>query len=268
MLNVARHLLRFRSLTLTLVGRELKARYRGSMLGFFWSMVNPLLLLGVYTFVFGWVFQSPQGKLADPYPLFLITGLFPWVWVSTSLLEGTVSLIANAGLIRKAVFPAEVLPSVSVVANLVHFLLAVPVIAGALAVGRYLGYPVAGWSSLLLPFVIVLELPLVAGLTLGLAALNAHFKDVRDILGNMLTLLFFVTPILYPLDAVTVEWLRWPLRWLNPFTPFTLAYQELLFHGTLPGASLWLQMAVWAAGSWLVGSALFARLSDSLVEAV
>ncbi len=268
MLSVARHLLRFRSLTLTLVGRELKARYRGSVLGFFWSLVNPLLLLGVYTFVFGWVFRSPQGKLADPYALFLVTGLFPWVWVSTSLLEGTVSLIANAGLIRKAVFPAEVLPTVSVIANLVHLLLAVPVIVGALVVGRRLGYPVAGWSSLLLPVVIGLQIPLVEGLALGLSAMNAHFKDVKDLLANVLTLMFFVTPILYPLEAVTIEWVRWPLEWLNPFTPFTLAYQEILFYGTFPPPELWLRMGGWTLGCWILGAALFARLEDTLVEAV
>ena len=119
-----RQLIRYRGLLATLVGRELKARYRGSALGFVWSLLNPLLLLGVYSFVFGYVFVQGRAELVDPYALFLITGLFPWVWVNTSLIEGTISLSANAGLIRKAVFPVELLPMVPVLANLVHLLLA------------------------------------------------------------------------------------------------------------------------------------------------
>lgn len=262
-------LLRQRGLLLTLVSRELKARYRGSILGYFWSLANPLLLLGVYSFVFGLVFQA-RAEDADPYALFLITGLFPWVWVSGSLLEGTVSLSANAGLIRKAVFPVEVLPMVSVVGSLVHFLFALPILALALLGGRLLGYPVGGLTAVLLPAVVLLQLPLIGGLTLGLAALNVHFKDVRDLLGNMLTLLFFMTPILYPLTFVPAkyEWVRAAILWANPFTCYTVGYQELLFRGQIPAPELWLQMAAWALLAWFLGASLFSRLYDSLVEAV
>ena len=191
MLKTAAEIVRFRGLIATLVGRELKARYRGSTLGFFWSLVNPLLLTIVYTFVFGFVFNPPRAQLADPYALFLISGLFPWVWVSTSLIEGTMSLLSNSGLIRKAVFPAYILPMVSVIANLAHFILALPVVAGALILGRALGFEVGGWTAVLLPVVTLIQLPLIAGMALGLSALNAHFKDVKDILINVLTLLFF-----------------------------------------------------------------------------
>lgn len=263
----AGQLVRYRGLLATLVVRELKARYRGSALGFVWSLLNPLLLLGVYSFVFGFVFDQ-RSELVDPYALFLITGLFPWVWVNTSLIEGTVSLSANAGLIRKAVFPVELLPIVPVIANLVHFLLALPVIAGAMLIGRYLGNEVSGLEALLLPLVVLLQLPLVSGLALGLAALNVHFKDVRDLLVNLLQLLFFLTPILYPLEWVGFPVLATAIRWANPFTPFTLAYQDLLFRGAVPEASLWLHMAAWSAIAWVAGAWLFGRLRPSLVEAV
>ncbi|MGH9464038.1 MAG: ABC transporter permease, partial [Thermoanaerobaculia bacterium] len=147
MTGPALRLLRFRGLLATLVLRELKARYRGSLLGFVWSLVTPLVLLGVYTFVFTYIFD-PRFEGADPYVLFLATGLFPWTWIATSLQEGTQALLANAGLIRKAVFPAEVLPMVAVVANLVHFLFALPILAGALLLGRAQGYAVGGWGAL------------------------------------------------------------------------------------------------------------------------
>ena len=265
MLDTAVELARFRSLLATLTARELKARYRGSVLGFFWSLVNPLLLLAVYGFVFGYILNPRLGDV-EPYAVFLVTGLFPWIWFSGSLLEGSGSLLANAGLIRKAAFPAEVLPAVSVASHLVHFLLALPIVAGALVVGRFLGHPVGGWGALLLPAVVLLQLPLVAGLALGLAALTAHFKDVRDILSNLLTLLFFSTPIIYPLEAVP-EWMRSAVR-ANPLTPFTLAYQDVLFRGVAPEPWLWLQMALVSLVGWAAGSWLFGRLRETVVEAV
>jgi ABC-type polysaccharide/polyol phosphate export permease len=266
MLRVARQILHFSSLLGTLTARDLKARYRGSVLGFLWSLANPLLLLAVYTFVFSVIFQ-PRTQGADPYALFMVSGLFPWIWLSTSLLEGTMSLIANSGLLRKAVFPAELLPMVSVFSNLAHLLLAIPIVAAALLTGRILHYPVGGIASFLMPAVILIELPLVAGLALGLAALNVHFKDVRDLLANLLTLLFFLTPVLYPIDSLRrFPPLYWAVR-LNPFTPFTLAYQATLFHGEYPSPYLWLQMAIVSLIAWLAGSWLFDRLRETLVEA-
>lgn len=266
MLRVASEIVRFRGLLATLTARELKARYRGSVLGFFWSLVNPLLLLSVYTFVFSVVFR-PRAAGADPYALFVVAGLFPWIWLSTSALEGSMSLLANSGLIKKAVFPAELLPMVTVFANLTHFLLALPIVAVALAVGRWLGYPVGGWGALALPAVLLLHLPLVSGLALGAAALTVHFKDLRDLLANLMTLLFFLTPVLYPLAAVAhLKPVWWAVR-ANPFTPFTLAYQETLFAGRLPGPGLWLQMVTVSLAAWAIGAWLFERLRETLVEA-
>lgn len=267
MFYTAAQLARFRGLLATLTARELKARYRGSVLGFFWSLVNPLLLLGVYSLVFGFILVPRMGGGADPYAAFLVTGLFPWMWFSGSLLEGAGSLLANSGLIRKAAFPAELLPVVSVAANLVHFLLALPIAGVALVVSRLLGHPVGGWGALALPGVILVQLPLIAGLALGLGALAAHFKDVRDILSNLLTLLFFATPILYPLESIPLAWMRALIR-ANPLTPYTLAYQDALFRGTVPEASLWLQMAAVSLVGWAAGTWLFGRLRETVVEAV
>jgi ABC-type polysaccharide/polyol phosphate export permease len=184
-------------------------------------------------------------------------------------MEGTQSLTANAGLLRKAVFPAEVLPMVSVLSNLVHFLFAVPILVAGLIVGRLLGYPIGGWTAVLFPVVVALQLPALGGLTLGLSALNVHFKDVKDIVGNLLALLFYMTPIIYPLDFLKAyPPLVWAIEWLNPFTPYARAYQAVLFQGVLPEAQIWMQMIGWSSLLWLSGSWLFGRLSDSLVEAV
>ncbi len=160
MLAMARQIFGYRDLLRSLIARELKARYRGSLLGFFWSLVNPALLLSVYTFVFGIVFRPRiEDAATSPYALFLVTGLFPWIWVSSSLLEGTVALVQNAGLLRKAVFPAALLPLVAVGSHLVHFLLALPILGAALIGGRLLGHPVGGWPAILLPIIVAARAP-------------------------------------------------------------------------------------------------------------
>ncbi|MDX1630237.1 MAG: ABC transporter permease [Thermoanaerobaculia bacterium] len=259
-------LLRFRGLLLILTGRELKARYRGSFLGFFWSLVNPLLLLAVYTLVFDIVFQARWGG-AEPYSVFLVTGLFPWIWLSGSLLDATGSLLENSGLIRKAVFPAEVLPVVTVLAQLVHFVLALPIAGVALVGARLFDYPVGGWSVFGLPLAMLVQLPFVAGLALALAALNVHFKDVQDLLQNLLTLGFFLTPILYPLSSIRqVPW-AWAIVAANPATPYIQIYQDLLFAGVWPAVSLWLRALGTSLLAWGFGCWVFARLRNTLVEA-
>ena len=265
-IDIAGRVSRHRGLLAALTLRELKARYRGSILGFFWSLVQPLLLLAVYTFVFSVVF-APRSAGADPYALFLVCGLFPWIWLSTALVEGTTSLVASAGLIRRAVFPAELLPIVPVLANLVHLLLAMPVLAIGVALARYQGFAVGGWGVLALPAIVLLELPFIAGMALALAALHAHFKDVKDLLTSTLTLLFFMTPVLFPLSAVSIPLLRRIVR-LNPVTPFTLAYQEALFAGRFPSTALWLEMGAVALVAWFAGCWIFDRLRETLVEAL
>src|SRR4030095_14364764 len=122
MFQSLRNLYRYRTLIHSLVVRELKARYRGSVLGFFWSFINPLLLLLVYTFVFTIILPN-DFKGLQPYALFMFCGLLPWNWFSSSLTEASGSLIAGVTLIKKVLCPAEVLPIVSVLANMVHFFL-------------------------------------------------------------------------------------------------------------------------------------------------
>src|SRR6266542_5458220 len=125
--NLAR-LFRYRGLIQSLVARELKARYRGSMLGFFWSFINPLLLLSIYSFVFTVILPN-QNKVAQPYALFMFCGILPWNWFSSSLLEASNALVSGGNLIKKVLFPAEILPLVTVLAHMVHFFLGLTILA-------------------------------------------------------------------------------------------------------------------------------------------
>src|SRR3954470_18494144 len=125
--NLAR-LLRYRGLIQSLVARELKARYRGSVLGFLWSFINPLLFLLIYTFVFAVVLPAQHSTDIEPFALFMFCGILPWTWFSSSLTESAGSLISGGNLIQKVPFPAEILPLVNVLANMVHFFLGLPIL--------------------------------------------------------------------------------------------------------------------------------------------
>lgn len=265
--GIAATLVRHRGLVATLVAREIKARYRGSVLGFFWSLVNPLLLLGVYSLVFGYVLPNRIPEI-QPYGVFLVTSLFAWIWTNTAVIDGTTSLVSNSGLIRKAVFPVAVLPAVPVFSNLVHFLLSLPIIAGALLVAHWLGYAISGWTVVLLPLVIAVHLLAILGLSLGFSALHVHFKDIRDLIINVFQLLFFLTPILYPLDFVKFPWIRALIQWANPMTPFAVAYQDVLFFGRVPDVVTCGLALGWAALMWAAGAWTFKRLSPGLAESV
>lgn len=262
MLDNLRQLPRYRGLIQTLVVRELKARYRGSVLGYLWSFINPLLLLLIYSFVFTIVIPN-RDERAQPYALFMFCGILPWTWFSASLSEASNSLIANGNLIKKVLFPAEVLPIVSVLANMVHFFLGLPILAAFLL---WYQKPIHASELIWFPVVVFVQLLFTIGLSLILSALTVHFRDIRDILANVLTLWFFATPIIYTWMMMEkyIGYLNW-----NPFTHLAISYQEILFFDGPFGHWKWLlalggaSVALCLAGYWL-----FDRLRDSYAEVV
>ncbi len=255
---------RYRGLIQTLVARELKARYRGSVLGFVWSFINPLLLLSIYSVIFT-AFLPASKDLPTPYPLFMFCGILPWTWFAASLNESAGSLISGGNLIRKVLFPAEVLPIVTVLANMVHFLLGLPILI--IFLFAYGHYPVPS-HLLWFPVIVLIQLVLTIGLAFALSALTVHFRDIRDILSNVLTLWFFATPIIYfwrqPGIIERKPWLNW-----NPFTHLAIGYQEIFFFQQ--GFGAWRGLAadaVLAVVVFLAGYWLFDRLRDSFAEVV
>jgi ABC-type polysaccharide/polyol phosphate export permease len=257
-----RSLLRHRPLVESLVSRELKARYRGSVLGFLWSFVNPLLLLLTYTLVFTVILPNRQPDI-QPFFLFLFCGILPWTWFQASLSESSGVLIASANLIKKVLFPAEVLPTVCVLANLAHFLLGLPILLVFLAWQGKLA-----WTAVLLPLPILVQFVLTLGLSLFLSALTVHFRDIQNILSHVLHLWFFATPVIYSYAAIAEgTLLRRALR-LNPMTHVIVTYQQMLFHGNVDhwrGLFLALLVGVLA---FAAGAFLFDRLRDTLSEEV
>src|SRR5215211_1538624 len=175
--NLAR-LGRYRGLIQSLVARELKARYRGSVLGFFWSFINPLLLLLVYSFVFSYVMPAAHDKRIEPYALFMFCGILPWTWFSSSLSEASGILISGGNLIKKVLFPAEILPIVTVLANMVHFFFGLVILAGFLI---WYQRPLNVGELLVFPLAVAVQLILTTAFALLLSSLTVHFRDIRDI---------------------------------------------------------------------------------------
>jgi homopolymeric O-antigen transport system permease protein len=245
------------------VARDLKARYRGSVLGFFWTFVNPLLLLLVYSFVFTTIMPNNVPGV-QPYALFMFCGILPWNWFSSSLSEAAGSLIAGGNLIKKVLFPAEILPIVSVAANMVNYLLGLLILVPCLMYYQRLHF---GVNLLWFPVAVLVQLVFTSALALILAALAVHFRDIRDLLTNILMLWFFATPIIYPWFQESVRRFKF-LFDVNPFTHLAISYQEILFFGQV-GHWKWLlalgvaSVFLFAAGYWL-----FDRLRDSFAEAV
>lgn len=264
MFHNLRQLFRYRGLVQSLVARELKARYRGSVLGFFWSFINPLLLLLIYTFVFNAVLPGIRPDWLEPYPLFMFCGILPWTWFSSSLIESANVLIAGGNLIKKVLFPAEILPIVTVLANMVHFFLGLPILAAFLV---YYSAPLQLSEVVWFPAVVAVQLLFTTGLALIVSALTVHFRDIKDILANLLTFWFFATPIIYPMAQAPPIGKRF--LDLNPVTHLVVSYQEILFYPGPFGHWKWLlALAGGSVGLFLVGYFLFDRLRDSFAEEV
>jgi len=232
------------------------------VLGFLWSFANPLLLLLTYTLVFTVVLPN-RDRSVDPYWLFLFCGILPWTWFQASLAESAGVIIASGNLIKKVLFPAEVLPTVSVLTNLVHFLLGLPILLLFLAWKQHLG-----WMALALPLPMLVQLVLSLGLALFLSALSVHFRDILNILTHVLHLWFFATPIIYSYAALSESSaLRRVLR-LNPMTHVIVTYQQMLFGGRVDHwRGLFLALLVGLL-AFAAGAFLFDRLRDTLPEEV
>jgi lipopolysaccharide transport system permease protein len=263
MLHNLVRLTRYRGLIQSLVARELKARYRGSVLGFFWSFINPLLLLLIYSFVFKY-FLPQKAEGIEHYELFMFCGILPWTWFSSSLLESSGVLISGGNLIKKVLFPAEVLPIVTVLANMVHFLLGLPILAAFLI---YFQRPLHLTELAWFPVALLVQLILTLGFALILSALTVHFRDIRDILSNLMTFWFFATPIIYPYTIME----PWQMRILNvnPFTHLAITYQEILYFPGPVGHAFWLLvLGGISVVFFLFGYFVFDRLRDTFAEEV
>ncbi len=262
-------LARYRELIVNLTVRELKARYKGSVLGFVWSLLSPLGMMLVFTFVF--TVMMPSNQIRN-FPVFVLCGLLPWQFFNGSILSGTSCIVVNGDLIKKVYFPLAVLPVASVLANLVNFLLALVVLFIALLISRVHLSPYA----LLLPIVILIQACFITGMVLTLSTLHVFYRDTLMVLEVVLLAWFFLTPVFYPIDvlpqsAMILGWSVDLRRWmyiLNPVASLISTYRDLLYWGYRTNLDFFLRTAVTSLAVLGFGLWFFSRYSHRFSEEI
>lgn len=259
MLRIIKEIWKFRALIWALVSRHLKARYRGSFLGFLWSFLNPLLLIAVYSLVFKYYIRFQE---QDNYTVFMFTGLLPWIWFSSGLIEATSSISGGGSLITKAIFPAHVLPIVSVLTNLIHFIFALPLLILAMLLNGISPHV----TIVLVPLIMAIQLSLMTGLSLILSSLNVYYRDIQHILGNFMTFWFFLCPIIYPTSTVPDRF-KFSLV-INPMAALVEAYHKTILEGSLPSFTTLSYLSLLSFAFCYFGAIVFNSYRDQFAEAI
>jgi ABC-type polysaccharide/polyol phosphate export permease len=269
MADTLRELARYRYLFEQMVRRELRQKYKGSVLGILWYLVNPIVLMAAYTIMFTYILKRPGTIAIHDYALFVLVGIVVWNFFQQALMAGASSLLDQGALVRRAVFPRETIPAavvtvqmVTVCAVLVLVAIVVLIVhAGALSV----------WL-LLVPFYLLALFVFTLGLALATSVLHAHFRDVAPILGAVLLPWFFITPIFYSAEdfpgAAHHHWIEPLLRWVNPVAPFVDSIRSAMFDGQWPGVGDTIYVVVAAAIALTAGAAIFRRLQRDLAVVV
>ena len=265
-----------RELLGNLTQRELRGKYKRSALGWAWSLINPLALALIFTFVFGVVFKSRLEAVGNSdlegiaaYPLFLLCGLLPWAFLSNGINGSIGALVSNANLVKKVYFPREILIGANVLSWVVSLLIELAVLGVALLVFGNV------WLQFLpiLAIVIVLQTVFVTGIGLLLAILNVYFRDVQHFVGIFLQLWFYATPVIYPItllgniaerEVLGVSLLT--IYKLNPMTAFVEMYHQMLFYLQFPSWQLFVYAALVSFATLAVGLAVFKKLEPRLAE--
>jgi ABC-2 type transport system permease protein len=250
-------LLSYRELVRNLVVKDLTLKYRGSILGFLWSQINPLASVAVYTFAFRYILNVKQ----PGFPVFVLLGVLAWSFFANSAVMATGALVEGASLLKVVQFPKAVLPLATVFFNLVQYLLTVCTFLPLM----FLVYRLPPLGPVLLcPLFLALQVLFTVGVAFMLAAATAYFRDVRHFVDIGLSLLFWTTPIVYPLSQIP-ESLRSVLL-ASPMTPFIVAYQRIFYYGDWPDASVWLGATIYGIGMFLLGLWWIVSLDDRLGE--
>jgi ABC-type polysaccharide/polyol phosphate export systems, permease component len=257
MLERLKEIYAYREMIVSLVKRDLKGRYKGSVLGFLWTFLNPLLQLAVYTMVFSTIMRAG----IEDYYLFLFVALIPWIFFSTSLTGGASCILAQQDMVKKIYFPREVLPVSYVTSQFVNMLLSFAVIFLVLA---FAGYPLRIEAVFCLPLIMVVEYVLALGFTMIMSAVTVYIRDLEYILGILTMAWQFLTPILYAIDQAPEE-VRW-IFWINPMTYVIIAYRDILYYGKMPKLETLASAAVTGVVMLFAGWFAFHRLQRRFVE--
>jgi ABC-type polysaccharide/polyol phosphate export permease len=251
----------YRHLMRNLVARDLKVRYRGSVLGFAWTFLNPLLMTLVFSYVLTYVLRAPD--IGVPFPAFFLVGMLAWNFCVISIMGSMVSIVGNASLVSKVYFPRSILPIAVVIAAAVNYVLAQAV---SLPVIWALGVK-PSWSLLAVPVVLLEQVIFLIGLALILSVLNVIYRDTAPTVEVLVQAWFFLTPIIYPLSTIS-QGGRFDtasvLLLVNPMAAIVTMYHSSLLFGELPEPALAIRTLIITGLVCLLGIVVFARNSDRI----
>ncbi len=253
-------LVQHRDLLRLLIAKELKIKYKGTALGFMWSLLNPLLMMVVYSAVFSVIARFPLER----YPIFLLSGLLPWSAFAAAVTSATLSIVVNGHLVRRVRFPTEFLPMTSVAASMVNL---VPSLAVLLVFALIFGQPL-GLPLLSVPLLLVLQALFASGIALLLSAVTVYFRDLEHLIGVAITVWFFATPVIYPLSLFKGHPPLDTLIGLNPMTWLITSYQRVWHGNTWPDPGQLAALAAIGLLAWVVGALVFGRLQRRFAEEV
>ena len=250
---------RYRHLLRNLVLKDLKLKYRGSVIGFLWSLANPVLMGVVYTIAFRNILQIRN----ENFVFYLMLGLLAWTFFASSAAMSTGSIADNGGLVKSVWFPRAILPIATVLFNFTQYLLSVSVILPLMLI-YYRVTPEA--PMLLFPVFVTLQVLFTIGVALSLATATAFLRDVRHLVEIAITILFWMTPVVYQLREVSEPLRR--LLLLSPMSPYVTAYQQIFYYRQWPDAAIWITTITYAAAALALGFWLIVRNEDRFAERV
>ncbi|MBR5247331.1 MAG: ABC transporter permease [Lachnospiraceae bacterium] len=247
----------YRDMIFSLVRRELRGRYKGSVLGFLWTYINPLCQVIVYSAVFSVIFKVQ----IDKFYLYLIIGMMPWTFFNTSVQGGTTCIRAQADMVKKIFFPREVIPIAYVTSAFVNMLLSFIIVFLAVLVSGY-GFNLQ--VLLFLPLIMIIEYLLALGIAFIVSSITVYFRDLEQIVGVIMMAWIYITPIMYNMEYVPEQYR--PLIVLNPMTPIVEVYHQILYYRMVPTTNYLLLAGGVSLMIFIVGFIVFGRLDRNFAE--
>ena len=223
-MNVFKGLYEYRELLKTSIKKDIRGRYKNSILGVFWSFLNPLLQLAVYAIVFPLIMKSDIPN----YTVFVCCGLIPWTFFSTAISRTSFAMVENGNIIKKVYFPREILPISIVTSELVNFFISTIIIL-AFVIAYGMGF---SWYIVFYPVILIVQYVLLIGISLLVSSLTVYFRDLQHFIGILLQLLFYATPIVYGMDIIPVSF-QWILK-LNPMSYIIDGYRSIFYYQRMP----------------------------------